>query len=60
MRGPTTTFDTQSTAMTTSLTNLPDPGYMEGLFAAVERHPMAASLVLLAMIAGWAIHKGMK
>jgi hypothetical protein len=46
--------------MTTPLATLPDPGYMEGVFAAFERHPMAASLILLAIIAGWAIHKGKK
>lgn len=44
--------------MNSNLQHLPDVGYIESVFAAVERHPMAAALVLLAIIAGWAIHKG--
>lgn len=44
--------------MNGNLPALPDAGYIESVFVAIERHPMAAALVLLAMIAGWAIHKG--
>ena len=44
--------------MNSNIPSLPDAGYIESVFAAVERHPMAAALVLLAIIAGWAIHKG--
>jgi hypothetical protein len=44
--------------MNSNIPSLPDAGYIESVFSAVERHPMAAALVLLALIAGWAIHKG--
>ena len=44
--------------MNSKILSFPDAGYIESVFAAVERHPMAAALVLLALMAGWAIHKG--
>jgi len=44
--------------MNSNIPSLPDAGYIESVFAAVERHPMAATLVLLTLIAAWAIHKG--
>lgn len=44
--------------MNSNFLSLPDAGYIESVFAAVERHPLAAALILLALIAGWAIHNG--